>query len=279
MPRLPHVTGSATDATRVASAIDAIVAADAPSQKAATTSYALKTLDCSDVETPEQGPNGGGWTCSLAVAIDGAAPVTIEDKQASARSKELHDALTAAGAKECNDLAHGNFVRLANVTVGVSTPALAFDDASNDHLPPDPNVVATGSAATDVVAAMKGAAIDDCNVTSKAFVVCTAMGGPPTCSYERQNLDTVAGSALVPACMPGETTAGGNVDAGASKTLWSALLGAAKSAGYKPLNGTLDQATVVNASFFSWDGTTLGLTLTVDDAAPPPGGPSPNPGP
>ena len=51
--------------------------------------------------------------------------------------------------------------------------------------------------------------------------------------------------------------------------MWKAMVTAAEGAGFKPLNGTIAQATVINARTFSWDGNTLAFTLTVDDATPP----------
>ena len=39
---------------------------------------------------------------------------------------------------------------------------------------------------------------------------------------------------------------------------------------FKPLDGTPAQATVVNASYFRWDGSNLGFTLVMDNATPPP---------
>jgi hypothetical protein len=73
-------------------------------------------------------------------------------------------------------------------------------------------------------------------------------------------------------------TPGGIIDAANSLAVWNAVLNAAKSAGFKPTTGTIEETTVINANYFSWDGVSLGLTLVTGNAtAPPPPTPTPAP--
>lgn len=83
----------------------------------------------------------------------------------------------------------------------------------------------------------------------------------------------VDGSVLAFACLPHGSDPAIQLDADAPLIIWQAILNAAKASGYQPLNGTLEETTVTKASFFSWDGKTLGFSLTADNATPPPGAP------
>ncbi len=81
---------------------------------------------------------------------------------------------------------------------------------------------------------------------------------------------TSAAPWLVYTCQPESVPAPHPLDAADSSAFWKAILAAGNAAGYHPDHGTVDQATVVNASFFQFDGETLGFTFTADDVTPPP---------
>jgi len=271
---LPHATAAGDAATAVARALDAIVAAQTPAVAKATLSYTSTKLDCGDLSTPE--PDSNGFGCTFDLAVDGAPPIAVTTPRPSALAKDLYGALAGAGAKECNDFAHGDFIHAANVKVVIGAATIDLDDASSYSPPTEPNVVVDAASAAPVLDAMTSAQIADCDTSARVFFVCTAMSGPPTCSYTRESLEDIGGSRLLYTCLPkGNTSPPTKLDAARSKAVWDALLGAAGTAGYKPLNGTLQQTTVVNARWFQFDGTKLGFDLTADDATPP--GPSAGP--
>ena len=83
-------------------------------------------------------------------------------------------------------------------------------------------------------------------------------------------LQTVGSSDLIPMCMgEGETWPGPSIDASASMGIWQAILTAAMDAGFQPMSGTLAQTTVINARYFTWDGTSLTFSLVQGNATPP----------
>jgi hypothetical protein len=267
---LPHVSATG-DATRaVVRAIDAILAAQTPPVARGTALYETAELDCGDVSSPM----GGGYQCSFDLRVDGGTVVSVKLTAPSSLAKNLFDALAAAGTKECSDLAHGDFLRLANVKIALPSSTLDLDDGSSYAIPPAPNVTVDGKAASDLLAAMQTAAMTDCDAASRPFLVCNTAGGAPACGFMLRSLDDVGSSKLLYTCNPRGTGAPKQLATADSARLWSAILAAASAGGYKPLNGTVAQATVVNASYFQYDGKQLGFTLTMDDATPPgPAGP------
>ena len=54
-----------------------------------------------------------------------------------------------------------------------------------------------------------------------------------------------------------------------SVRIWESILTAAAAAHFQPLSGTIDQTTVVNARYFTWDGSNLGFTLVTGNGTPP----------
>jgi hypothetical protein len=273
--RLPHVEATGTKAAAVIAAIDAILAAQSPPVKTGNGAYVLKSLDCHDLWV--EGPDFvDGYSCNFSLELGHETPVKIEESAPSKLAQTLFDALRGAGSTNCNDMAHGDFIRLENVSVSASH--IEFDDASTYETAFAPNLRVQGAQAQSVIDALAHASLDDCNSSRKLALVCHAFaaGDAPTCSYDWADLTKVGTSELLYACGPasGMRSEGGTLDAKGSQAVWSAILAAAKAAAFKPLEGTIAQTTILNASYFSWDGETLGLTLVTDDATPPPTPPS-----
>ena len=260
---LPHVTASGASATQVADALDAIFAAQAP-PVAVGQVYALSSLTCVDVEVPD---GATGYECSLELQTDGGQPISVHENAPSALAQSLFGALTAAGSSSCVD-PHGVRVMLQNVAV--SPAEVQFDDATNFRSIPTPNVVVEGADGQAVMMAFAQAGIDDCDPTRSVFIICNSFGGTPSCGYQWESFQRVGSSELVPGCGPsGTITQGASLDAASSNAIWQALLSAASAAHFQPMSGTIEQTTVVNARYFSWDGSRLGFTLVTGNAAPP----------
>jgi hypothetical protein len=74
-----------------------------------------------------------------------------------------------------------------------------------------------------------------------------------------------------PLCGPGGgTQPEPPFDAATSLAIWNAIIKAASDAAFPPMNGTIGQTTVINADYFTWDGTTLAFSLVTDDVTLPP---------
>jgi hypothetical protein len=153
--------------------------------------------------------------------------------------------------------------------MSVGGSQVQYDDTATFGPFPAPNVSVRGADATSVVSAFAAAGIDDCDATRYVFLVCTAIGGPPTCSYQWMPLVASGSAEAFPVCMGSVESPGGSVTATASLAVWQAILAAAGSAGFQPSSGTLAQTTVINARYFTWDGTTLTFTLVQGNATPP----------
>jgi hypothetical protein len=268
---LPHVAATGEKAIAIIKAIDAIVASQKTPLKTGAGSYAISSLDCSDLEVATPGA-ADGYSCELTFDIGGAKPVTVTEAAPSQSAQNLFEALVASGVQSCTDVAHGNFLKLEHVSV--SANEVELDDASSYATPSAPNVVVQGLDAEDVIAAIAGAGIDDCSAARKVFLVCNSfegVGGAPTCGYEWMPLTKVGSSELSYACGPssGAPSSGGTLGAGPSSAIWKSILAAAKSARFVPTEGTLAETTVVNASYFTWDGKSLGFTLVTGNATPP----------
>lgn len=263
---LPRVASAGAPATTVASEIAALLAArESPIALGAQT-IAMQNLFCSKTFTPL----GAGATCSLDVSIDGGAPVEIGTPSPDL-AESLFGALIDGGASACQDFAHRDSLHLSHVVINLSKGSLEFDDASQYSLPPSPNVRASGAEAAAVVAAMESANINDCDPSRTAFVVCNKQAETPACSTTFFPLEQVGESALVNICLPPLADAA-TVQLGAPEalTLWNAISGAAAASGYAPLHGTIEQATIINAKHFTWDGTSVGFLLTADNPVVPP---------
>jgi hypothetical protein len=75
-------------------------------------------------------------------------------------------------------------------------------------------------------------------------------------------------------CLAENIIPGASLSSSQSLSIWSSITTAAQSEGFKPMNGTVAEATVINATNFTWDGTNLAFLLAMDDVKPPPpGGP------
>lgn len=264
---LPHVSSGGERGEAVVSALAALLAAEEPPVAAATQTYAIDELSCGNIRSPSV----NGFRCSFSVSIDGGAPVEIATTTPSDLAESLFIALADAGADDCNDRGHGDFLNLSNVAIDVGSSTVEFDDASNHALPPKPNVRASGPEGAAVVDAMEAAGINDCDPSRTVFIVCNEMGDTPQCSRTFYRLDDVGGSYLVPRCAApradGPTLELAEPEA---LTLWNAMLEAAAVSGYVPERGTLEQVTLINAEHFTWDGATVEFVLFADNVTPPP---------
>ncbi len=262
-PQLPHVSVSGTKVTAITQSLDAIFASQSP-PIAAGSAYAIPNLDCADVEPPM---GTSGYACTFEIRIAGAQPIAVTLAQPSTLAQTLFEALTAAGAATC-DLSFGPHVVLASMTV--SAGAVQFDDTSSYQAFPAPNVVAHGADAKSVIDAFSAAGIDDCDPTRTVFLVCNTLSGAPSCGTQWMPLVKLGSSEAIPVCAgSGATSPGATLAAAPSLAIWKAISAAATDAGFQPSNGTIAQATVVNARYFTWDGASLGFTLVMDDATPP----------
>lgn len=264
---LPHVASSGTQGKAVIQAIDALLAAQQPPLARGRKSYAMQEVSCRNIFTP----SAQGSSCSLAVSIDGRAEVSITTPTGSDLATKLNEALIDAGADDCNDFAHGDFLRLKNVAMNIVSSKVEFDDGSNYALPGPPNVRAGCAAGASVLQAMEAASINDCDPTRTVFIVCNKFAGTPRCSRTFFPLENVGGSQLANICVP-TPAVGPTVQIGAAEAanLWKALLEAAAASGFQPSHGTLAQTTVINAKQFTWDGAFVAFDLLADNPQPPP---------
>jgi hypothetical protein len=258
--QLPHVDASGAKATDVVRVLEAILSSQAPPVSPGQM-YRIAKLDC-------------GSGCTFQVQIDGGQPIDVSVKPPSSLAKDLYDALSAAGAVPCGgDGKSGPSLSTLNMTA--SANAVHFDDVSIYEPLPAPNVVATGTPAQGVVAAFAAAGINDCDPSRKVFLSCNNIGHPPDCVTMWIPLQKVGSSWLRDTCAGAAITRGAVVDADRSLGLWRSILAAAQSGGFHPPTGTIEQTNSVDARFFTWDGTSLGLSLytsTLTSSPAPSGG-------
>ena len=257
--QLPHVDASGAKATDVMQVLAAILSSQTPPVLPGQT-YRIAKLDC-------------GSGCTFQVQIDGGQPIDISVKPPSSLAKNLWDALTAAGAVPCGgDGKSGPSLSALNMTI--SANAVQFDDVSIYEPLPAPNVVAMGTAAQGVVAAFAAAGINDCDPSRKVFLGCNNIGRPPDCGTMWIPLKKVGSSWLRDTCVGSAIERGTVFDADRSLALWRSILAAAQSGGFHPPVGTIEQTNSVDARFFTWDGTSLGLSLTTSTltSSPAPSG-------
>jgi hypothetical protein len=260
--KLPHLTVSGANATAIVQALDAIFASQTPPVSPGK-AYSLTSLACSDIAVP----GASGVDCSLALGTDAALQIAFSDTAASMLAQNLLTALAAALPMPCFD-PHGEHVQLQNVSVTANE--IQFDDASDYATFRAPNIMVRGPDAQAVISAFAAAGIDDCDPTRNLFIVCNTFAGAPACGHDWMGLATVDASELVPICGPSGTSPEPPFDAPTSLAIWSAIVKAATNAAFRPSNGTIAQTTVINADYFTWDGTTLAFSLVADDATPPP---------
>jgi hypothetical protein len=258
-PHLPHVAASDDKAKAVEQALAAVFA---DQQVAIGETYTLPKLDCGEVTFPG---SEHGLECHVSLAS-----VMVLDVNAPL-AQPLHDALVGAGGTDCDDFAHGTFLHLQSVSVNGSAHEVQFDDGSNYALPPEPNVTVSGTVADSLIAAARAAAIDDCAENAKVLLVCNQFGGAPECGYVRHPLHEIAGSRLVYTCLPDPVDPSTPLSAADAAALWRDILAAAQAAGYQPEDGgALSATTVINASYFRWDGHALSFQLVAGTVQPPP---------
>jgi hypothetical protein len=258
---LPRVTVGGPEAAEIIRALETALAS---SSIAVGSSYEIEQLDCSNVSTPQ----AEAVSCLFDVKVDGGQSVAIDTGDAVSAAQAIFDAFTGAGAMPCID-AHRDSISLRELSVAQG--AVEFADASIYSKQPAPNVNVTGSTARGLVDAFKSAGIDDCNPERRVFLAChTVTGGGVECGYQLHPVVQVEDSWLQDTCRLQPVEPGGVLDGAQSLQLWGALLAAAKASNYQPLNGTLDEASVVNASTFSWDGEELSFSFTADNPGLPP---------
>lgn len=266
--KLPRVVLDGPKAQALLVLISDALAAQKPRiTKSSTAVFA--SLACSAVSVPGA---SSGYGCTGEMKGDPGLPVSLSPP--SKLAADLFTALADAGTSVCVD-PHGQRVQLQNVVASFKASHIEFDDASMYSVLPELDVVVSGEPAAALLDAFAAADIDDCATDSTVFLVCNRFRGAPSCGYSRSSLVVVYGSVLRPACLGGVSHPGGELSPEASETVWQAVLNAARAAGYQPRRGTLDQATVINAKFFTWDGNHLQFELTVDSVTLPPDRPPP----
>jgi hypothetical protein len=259
---LPHVSVTGTTATAITQALDAIFASQTPPISPGQT-YSIPTLDCRSAENP----SGTSVLCTMEVAIGGGEPIPVRMSEASsALALDLLEAFLAADLA-CAD-AHGLNIHIKNMSV--SPEAVEYDDRTKLDVFPPPNVVVRGMAAQNVVDAVAAAGINECGSDDgKVRFVCDTLGDGLSCSFIWWPTEKVGSSELIQVCGAMGPSLDPNdllpVPAAASPALWQSILAAAEEAGYQPLNGTLAEATVLNADFFRWNGSSLGFRVIVDN--------------
>jgi hypothetical protein len=264
--QLPHVSATGASAAGIEQALDAIFAAQTPAVSPGS-SYTIPTLDCGDSQAPVDPVGPSGYRCTLQVQLGSGQPIPVTVAPPSSPAQNLVSALMAAGSTGCN-AGFGLQLQLANVTVSAS--GVQYDDASSYAAFDPPNVTAHGADAQGVLAAFAAAGVDDCDPTRYVFLVCSGPGSAPSCSTQFMPLQSVGSSDLIPLCMgEGETWPGSSFDASSSLAMWQAIQTAAQDAGFQPMSGTLAESNVINARYFTWDGTTLTFTLVEGNATPP----------
>ncbi len=259
------MTVSGGQAQAAIDALAAIFAAQSPAIEVGPT-YGILQLNIENLWVPDATPGFSGT-----VVVDAGGGTTVEAAASPEQAEGLFNALLTAGAKNCDDPAHGAFLHLVAMTVKTDAVTMEFDDLSNDTALPAPDLSVKGDVAKGVLDAFATAGIVDCDPSRKTQLVCNKLEPAPACGYSAVELDEVNGEYLLHACAPSAVDGGPVLTDAASAALWNALLAAAKSAGVQPLTGTIDEATVLNASFFRWDGETLGCRFVADHVELPPG--------
>jgi hypothetical protein len=261
--QLPHIAATGANATAIEQALAAIFAAQNPPISPGTT-YSIPTLDCGNAG----GFGPTGYYCDLQVQLSGGQPISIMLSPPSALAQTLTSALFAAGSMPANLKENNGALSASNMTVSPS--GVQYDDASCYAAFDPPNVVAHGADAQAVLAAFAAAGVDDCDPTRYVFLVCSGSASAPSCSTTFMPLQTVGASDLIPLCMgEGETWPGSSFDAASSLAMWQAIQAAAMDAGFAPMSGTLAESNVINARYFTWDGSALTFTLVEGNATPP----------
>jgi hypothetical protein len=253
--QLPHVDASGTQATDIVQALAALYAAQTPPLSPPAT-HVITSLFCSET------------SCSFTVKI-GASPTEVKgDKPALA--KALFDALKAAGAVPCggDPKSSGSSIKAADMNV--SANQVQFDDVSTYSHGWAPNVVAGGAAGQGLLSAFAFAAINDCDPSSSVFMICTNFAGHPQCGYQRRPYQKVGSSWFLNSCLgTGGMQPGDDLSNDQSFRMWQAILVAAQAAGFKSNDGPIEGTTVINAHFFTWDGSTARFFLLTGGATPP----------
>lgn len=266
--RLPHVTAAGAKAATIVKALDAILTAQTPPIRPGRR-YSMTEVICGNLYVSMGGAQG--HYCSLQVRINGGRVHKIGLEAPSDLAKDLFDALADSGAMTCDDMGHQ--YRIALKKVELSATRVQYDDASTYGTVPAPNVVVHGRDAKHIIRALAEAGIDDCDPMRKLALICNRFSGEPSCGVNWIPLERVGSSELLMACgaASGLPQPGGDISDAASLAIWNSILAGAAKAGYRPPSGTINQTTVINALWFSWDGAELGLTLTTGNTPLPDG--------
>lgn len=267
--RLPHVTATEEKAAMIVKALEAILAVQTPpfpihpekrySLPAVVCGYAYATqgYDCW-----LQIRNGDHRVQEISVSTSSDLPTDL--------ANALFEALADSGAEACDD---PHQLRIALLNVRLSANKVQYDDASIYKTVPAPNVVVRGKDAKNILRAIAEAGISDCDPRRKLSLVCNNFSGAPGCGVIWKDLKQVGSSELVYACGPfsDPSTWERELSDSASLAIWKSILTGAAKAGYRPPQGTIDQTTVINAVWFSWEDSKLGFRLVTSNETPPDG--------
>jgi hypothetical protein len=102
-------------------------------------------------------------------------------------------------------------------------------------------------------------------------MLCTNFGGHPNCGYQRRPYELVGSNYFLNGCYgSGGMRPGDELGNDQSFKMWQAILVAAQTSGFKPMDGALEQTTVINAHFFTFDGAAVRFFLSTGNGTPPP---------
>lgn len=261
--RLPRVTATGAKAAIIVKALEAILAVQTPALSIHPEQrYSIPAMVCKYVDSVDS----KGYDCSLQFRNDDHQVQEIS--VTTDLAKDLLEALAGSGAEVCYD-PHQSYITLLNVHL--SANKVQYDDASIYMTVPAPNVVVRGKDAKNIIRAIAEAGISDCNPSRKLALVCNSFSGAPGCGVSWRVLEHVGSSDLVNACGPlaAPVEWERELSDSASLAIWKSILTGAAKAGYQPPEGTIDQTTVINAGWFRWDGSKLGLTLMTSSTTDP----------
>lgn len=267
--KLPHVVVTKEKAATIFGALEAIVSEQRPPRPSHHEGrLAFAEVTCRYVYAT------AGYDCTLRRQTDGRRVLDLSVGTSSGLRADLAqtllEALYDAGAEGCDDV-HQRHIALLNMHA--SAHEVHYDDASLYMTIPKPNVLIHDRDARNIMNVCAEAGISDCDPTRKLSFVCNSFSGTPACSVNWLELTQVGSSHLVYTCGPEAMPVVWERDLSDSTSLaiWKAILVGAERAGYQPSEGTLDETTVINAAWFSWNGSRLGLSLVTSNTLPPDG--------
>jgi hypothetical protein len=182
------------------------------------------------------------------------------------------NAIDEAGADPCFGIHISPSLVAKNMTV--SADEVKFGDASILDVIESPNLVVHGESAQRIVDAFAAAGLSDCDRTRKLFLVCgTNDAGEASCGSTWQSVVPYGSATLQSQGECGPTPGGGagpTLTNEAALRVWQAILTGAEDAGYQPEDGPIAEMDVINATFFQWDGSSLGFRFYAGKTPPTP---------